>query len=263
MRPYWAILSARFRTLLQYRAAAVAGFGTQLFWGLMRVMIFEAFYRSTTASQPMTFPEVVTYVWLSQALMRVLPWTPDPDVRAMIRTGNVAYELLRPVDLYSLWYSRALANLTAPTLLRCVPMLIVASLFLSLRAPNSWAAGGACLVAMASAVLLACAISNLLSVSLLWTISGEGVSNLMAVAVWLLSGMIVPLPLFPDWAQNILSILPFRGLMDTPFRLYMGHIPPGGVLAVVGHQLAWTVALVLLGRRLLARGARRLVVQGG
>lgn len=43
MTPYLAILSARFRTLLQYRAAAAAGFGTQLFWGLIRMMIFEAF----------------------------------------------------------------------------------------------------------------------------------------------------------------------------------------------------------------------------
>ena len=64
MTAYWAILSARFSSLLQYRAAAAAGFGTQLFWGFIRVMIFHAFYRSTTAAQPMEFPEVVTYIWL-------------------------------------------------------------------------------------------------------------------------------------------------------------------------------------------------------
>lgn len=54
MISYWATLSARFRTLLQYRAAALAGMGTQLFWGLVRVMIFEAFFRSTIAEQPMS-----------------------------------------------------------------------------------------------------------------------------------------------------------------------------------------------------------------
>ena len=73
MKAYWAVLSARFRTLLQYRAAALAGLGTQVFWGLIRVMIFGAFYRSTTAPQPMTYPEVVTYVWLGQAFIRMLP----------------------------------------------------------------------------------------------------------------------------------------------------------------------------------------------
>jgi ABC-2 type transport system permease protein len=258
-----AVISARFRMLLQYRAAAAAGLGTQLFWGLIRIMIFDAFYRSTTAPQPMSFPEIVTYVWLSQAFMRMLPWTPDPDVRAMIREGNVAYELLRPVDLYNLWYSRALANLTSPTLLRCVPMLVLASLFLGMQPPASLASALAAVVAMTGAVFLASAISNVLSISMMWTLSGEGVTSVMGAAVWLLSGMILPLPLFPEWAQAILNALPFRGLMDTPFRLYMGHVAPSHAAPVLAHQLVWTAALVLLGRWLLARGTRRLVVQGG
>ena len=36
MKPYWANFSARFRLLLQYRAAALAVLATQLFWGLIR-----------------------------------------------------------------------------------------------------------------------------------------------------------------------------------------------------------------------------------
>ena len=89
MRPYLAVLSARIRMLLQYRAAALAGMSTQLFWGLIRVMIFEAFYRTATQAQPMTYAEVVNYVWLGQALFALLPWNPDNDVRTMVRTGTV------------------------------------------------------------------------------------------------------------------------------------------------------------------------------
>ena len=65
MRAYAAVLSANFRTLLQYRAAAIAGFATQIFWG---------FIRSSTAAQPMNVDEVTTYVWLSQAFIMLLPW---------------------------------------------------------------------------------------------------------------------------------------------------------------------------------------------
>lgn len=263
MRAYRAIISARFRVLLQYRAAAAAGFGTQLFWGLIRMMIFAAFYRSTTAAQPMTYPEVVTYIWLGQAMLAMLPWNADRDIMAMIRSGNVAYELLRPLDLYGLWYCRALAWRTAPTVLRAVPMFIVAGLFLGLQAPPSLASGAAWVASMFAALLLGCAITNLVSISMFWTVSGQGISLLIPAAVTILSGMIIPLPLFPDWAQGVLSFLPFRGLVDVPFRLYAGHIAPEQVLAVLAHQLAWTVALVALGRGLLARGVRRLVVQGG
>ena len=87
--------------------------------------------------------------------------------------------------------------------------------------------------------------------------------QILAVCILVFSGMVIPLPLFPDAFQPILDFLPFRGLADTPFRLYMGHIPASQVWSVVGHQLAWTLILVSLGRFLLYRGTRRLVVQGG
>ena len=263
MRSYWAIITARFRMLLQYRMAAVAGLGTQLFWGLMRVMIFTAFYHSTTKAQPMSLEQVITYVWLGQAMLGMLPWNVDTEIRLMIRTGTVAYELVKPLDLYWLWFSRAMAMRTAPTILRAVPMFIIAWLFFHMQLPASWASAGAWMLSMSAALLLACALTTLLTMSMLWTISGDGIARLLMVGVTIFSGMIVPLPLFPDWAQSVLNFLPFRGIADIPYRLYMGHIPADRVLWVVGHQLAWTLALIIIGRWLLSLGTRKLVVQGG
>jgi ABC-2 type transport system permease protein len=262
-RPYVAIFGARFRALLQYRAAALAGLATQVFWGVVRVMIFTAFYAASTAPQPMTLPDVITYVWLTQALLLVLPWRPDADVEQLVRSGNVAYELVRPVGLYGLWFARSLAQRTAPALLRCLPMVVIAYAFLGLAAPAGPASALAFAVSVVAAVVLSAALTTLLSVSILVTVSGRGVHVLTTSVVNLLSGSLVPLPLLPDWLQVVASALPFCGLMDTPFRLYMGHLPPGDALAAVGHQLGWTLALVLGGRWLLARALQRVVVQGG
>jgi len=236
---------------------------TQLFFGLVIVMIYEAFYRSSRAPQPMAYREVVTYVWLGQALLAMLPWNVDPEIRAMVRSGAVAYELLRPFDLYTCWYCRALAWRTAPTLLRSIPLVVIAALFLGMGLPASPASAGAWALATLGSLLLGCAITTLMNVSLLWTISGEGIAQLVPAMVLVLSGMLVPLPLLPAWAQPVLNALPFRGLIDVPFRLYIGHIPPQQAGPLFAHQFAWTGAIVLLGRWLLAHGRRRLVVQGG
>jgi ABC-2 type transport system permease protein len=75
--------------------------------------------------------------------------------------------------------------------------------------------------------------------------------------------MIIPLPLFPDWAQPALLAMPFAGLVDLPYRVYVGNMAPNSILAVILRQLLWTAALVPFGRWLLARGLRRVVVQGG
>lgn len=262
-KAYWSVVSARFRMLLQYRAAALAGFGTQLFWGFIRIMIFEAFYRSSNAPQPMNLDQIITYIWLGQALLVMLPFGADPDIRTMVRSGNVVYELVRPLNLCTYWYSRAIAQRTAPGLFRALPMFIVAGLFFGLQAPPSWASVGAWVLATLGALLLTSAVTNLLNISLLWTLSGEGASILLSASTWLLSGQYVPLPFFPDWAQPILNALPFRNIIDVPFRIYIGHIPPEEILIFFPIQLAWAAALFLAGHLILARGVRRLVVQGG
>jgi ABC-2 type transport system permease protein len=271
-RPYAAVIGARFRMLLQYRAAAIAGLWTQVIFGLVLIMVYEAFYRSSTAAaRPMAFGQVASYVWLGQALFAMIPWNVDREIHAMVRSGAVAYELCRPIDLYGLWYARAVAQRTAPTILRAVPMVVVASIGLPLIGlaewrlgpPASLAAGAGFAVALGCALALGCAITTLVNVVLLWAIENDGILIILSAAVSLFSGILIPLPMFPDWAQPVLRWLPFAGIVDLPFRIYSGHIAADGLVLVLARQIGWTVALVALGRWLLGRGMRRVVVQGG
>jgi ABC-2 type transport system permease protein len=271
MTPYLAVLGARFRTLLQYRAAAWAGFGTQTFFGLVRVMVFTAFYASAVREPPLSFPQMMSYVWLGQVFFTLIPLREDPEIAAMIRTGDVAYELVRPVHLYGFWFARALAQRTAPLVLRAVPMVIVAAGLLpalgagrwALGAPASGAAGALFVLSISAALLLACTFSLLMSTSMLWTVAGDGVSTLFPVIVWSLSGIVLPMPFFPPALERIVRFLPFRGLMDVPFRIYIGSLSGWRAAGEVGTQLAWVAALVWLGDALVRRGLRRVVVQGG
>ncbi len=268
---YGAIVAVRCKMLLQYRAAAIAGFGTQLFWGFIKVMVFVAFYASATVEPPMTFAQVLVYVWLGQALLVLLPWNVDPEIAEQIRGGGVAYELLRPLDLYSFWFARTLAFRSAPTLLRMLPMLLFTGLVMPLVGLGAWAlpppasagSAGFFLISVFMTLLLSTAFTMILHVALMWTISGEGINRMMPGVVPVLAGLIVPLPLFPDWMQGALFWQPFRGMADVPFRIYSGHIPPADAVFEIGVQLGWFCVLVAFGLWLLKRARRRLVVQGG
>lgn len=263
MKASAAIFSARFRTLLQYRAAAAAGLVCQIFFGLVHAAVLGAFYALAPKGQPLRLAEALTYVWLGQGFFRLIPMGVDTEVRALIRSGAVAYELARPLDLYNLWYTRSLASLTAPVLLRCAPVLLFAGLFMGLQPPVSLNAGLLFAAALGLAALLGAALMTLLTISLLWTLEGDGIARMTLIAVWIGSGIVLPLPLFPDALQALIAVLPFRGLLDTPFRLYMGHLAVADAPLALLHQWIWTLALVGLGRWALHRGIRRLVVQGG
>src|ERR1700712_4675621 len=95
--PYLAILRARFALMLQYRAAAFAGFVTQCWWGVIKVMVLAAFYTGAT-HQPISLAQAITYTWLGQAFLALLPWQADGEIAEAVESGNVAYERLRPVD---------------------------------------------------------------------------------------------------------------------------------------------------------------------
>lgn len=263
MRGYLALTAARFRVLLQYRAAAIAGITTQIFWGLIRMMIFTAFYDSSTRPQPMNRADMITYVWLGQAMLGLLPWNFDADVRNMLKSGAVAYELVRPLDLYGHWYCRALAQRIAPTLMRSLPIFVIAMLCFGMHAPPSVPSGLCWLLTTLGATLLNTAFMTLITLTMFWTISGEGAQRLAPFLVYAFSGMLLPLSFWPDGLQPLIHFLPFRGMVDVPFRVYLGQIPPAQALAEFGIQLLWTVVLVLGGRVLLLCGTRRLVIQGG
>lgn len=271
MRPYLAVISARYRMLLQYRAAALAGFVTQLFWGAIRLMILGAFYASTTNEQPMTLPQVVAYVWLGQALLALLPWNVDGDIAEQVRSGNVAYELLRPLNLYTFWFARTLAFRAAATSLRVLPMIVFAGLLLPLLGLGDWALKlppeplslVAFLISITATLLLSTAMTMLMHVILLRTLAGDGINSIFSGAVMLLSGLTIPLPLFPDALQPFLSWQPFRGLSDVPFRIYSGNIVPADAVYDIAQQFFWVAVTIGLGWWLLARTTRRIVVQGG
>lgn len=66
---YFAIASARYRTLLQYRSAAFADLMTQIFWGMIKIMVITAFFGVSSGEQPLSLAQVVSYIWLGQALL--------------------------------------------------------------------------------------------------------------------------------------------------------------------------------------------------
>jgi ABC-2 type transport system permease protein len=269
--PYFAAFSARFQLVLQYPAAALAGFATQCWWGAIKVMVLAAFFAGATHAQPMSLDNAITYTWLGQAFLIFLPWNADPEVAEMVRTGAVAYDRLRPLDTYGWWYARAVAWTTARVAPRAALMFATAGVLLPLLGLGGWglhlpangAAAALFALSMLGVSLLSASIVLLLNIVTVATMTDRGANLLIAPFSNLLSGGIVPLAFFPAWIRPGLRLQPFAGLFDTPFRIYFADLRDWDALAGIGLQLGWTLVLVLVGRWALGRALGRLQVQGG
>lgn len=266
-RAYRSILRIRLIAGLQYRAAALAGVAINLFWGLIQVTLLILFYRLGQYSNPgMTMAQGVTYMWFAQIFISLVPLQMDTEAHQKITSGDFAYELCRPLDLYGHWFARVAALRLSNTLLKSWISLIICVLLpapYGIQPPVSWAALGLTVLALMGALLLSCALTNLMSTFLLWVELGPGLNSLFLSIITLCSGMLVPLSIFPDWAQPILRMLPFAGLMDFPCSFYTGIIPLSAAWNVLGRQWLWIIVLVWFGKWRLAKGLRRTVIQGG
>jgi ABC-2 type transport system permease protein len=263
MSPYLSQFSLQCRLQLQYRVAALAGGATQAFFGWVRCAMMVAFYGASARPQPLSLAAAVDYVWMTQALLLMVPFRLEHDLRGAIQSGAIADELLRPVDAAWMWYARSLARRVIPVFLRALPLLAFAFAFGGLHAPPGAGALAAFLAAVAAGMLLSAALSLLLSLSAFWTLGEEGLARLAPMVMWVASGVVLPLPLFPDAIQPLIAALPFRGLVDTPARLWSGDLPADACFVPLLHQLLWTVAALALVRLIAIRGLGRLSIAGG
>ncbi len=271
MKGLFAIFRMRFGLILNYRMAAIAGLFTQLFFGFVMVMIYYAFYESNGSIEnsrnlPMTITQTVTYIWLGQGLLGLLPWNGDREIFTIIRNGDYVYELARPINLYDFWLYRILAQRLAATILRALPLFLLAFFLvpdmLKMHGPSSLIGFMMFLMSMITAIILGCTISNIITISVMFTI-GDGIERLLPAIVTIFSGMVIPLAFFPDWAQPLLRFLPFSGLVDGPYKFYLGIYASSDIISVLSHQLIWTIVFMFFGRWMLQKASRRVIVQGG
>jgi ABC-2 type transport system permease protein len=267
MKKYWAIFRIRFINALQYRAAALAGMTTQFAWGFMLIFGFAAFYRTNPSAFPMEFSQTVSYIWMQQAFLAFfMMWFWENDIADAIAEGSIAYEMVRPLDLYTRWFCQAVANRLARTLLRCAPILLVAFIVpepYRMSLPANIEQLLLFLLSTALSLGVVVSFSMLMYISLFYTFSPMGMRLIVAVLSDFLAGGTVPLPFFPAPFRAVAELLPFASMQNMPLRIYSGNIAGADALRGIALQVFWFAALLLLGRFCMSRALKKVIVQGG
>lgn len=267
MNPYISLLKVRFLNGLQYRAAALGGLLTQFFWGIMAILIYQAFYVNGGQSQTISFSQLITYIWLQQAFLALImlyDW--DYELFGMITSGSISYELCRPFNLYGLWYVKLLSKRLSSVTLRFSPIIVIAFLVpepYKLSLPHSSISFLLFIITMVLGLLLLVSISMLIYISVFKTMSPVGSMSFIGIVGEFLSGMTIPIPLMPEWLQKVCYIFPFRWTADLPLRVYSGNISVNEAIMSIGVQLVWIAILIGIGSIIMQRITRRVVIQGG
>lgn len=264
LRPWFRLLRAGFQAQARYLPAAAGGFIANTTFGFLKGAVLTAVVTSAGgAVAGYDLKTMAAYVWLSQGLIGVVNLTPRSDIADRIKSGDVAVDLLRPMNLLAATVASDLGRGLFQIPIRLLPALLVGSWTTAMALPSA----ATPYLLGAVAVLLAMVISALARFALaacgFWVVETRGLQILYLVGSTFLAGLYTPLALFPDWLRTVALATPFPAILQTPIDVISGRIVGREALQAVAVQCGWLLALIALGSLLLHRGRLRVEVQGG
>jgi ABC-2 type transport system permease protein len=185
------------------------------------------------------------------------------DMNREIKEGTLGLRLLRPIHPLASYSADSLAAIPMRALVS-LPITITVLLLASRQhITHDPVAIAIFLLALVGAWLLNFAVSATIGALGLFIDSSLQVWELWFGAYMLLSGYLLPLDLFPHWAERIARMLPFAYLQAFPVETLTGRHGRADALAGLAAQYAWAAAAWVGLLVLWKRGLRRFAAFGG
>jgi ABC-2 type transport system permease protein len=207
---------------------------------------------------------MTTYGVLGILLIPIMrtAWITQYYIAQQVREGTLELDLMKPLDFMFHMFGRNVGELSVELLMRFVPGLIFAHLFLGFGPPPNAQAALAFLVSLALGYLVLFGISFLFGLLSIVTLDIRSYAWAFNSIMRLASGQLVPLWMFPPVLAAIAAALPFQAVYFVPMSIYIGA-RRGIVAKALLSQAAWAVGLFIAARFLWVRVQRRVTVQGG
>lgn len=208
-------------------------------------------------------PGPVESVWY----LAVTEWItiPQPrihvDIEQDVRSGDLAYQLHRPVSYLGCRIASGLGELLLSMAVLAVPGVALAYFFAGGFPAD---ARGLWLVAplglLAATFLLLCHVG--IGLTSFWLHDCSPIYWVWQKANFVLGGLMVPLVLYPAWLRELASWTPFAAMLSGPGGMVFSG-SSWRCLEVGGALLLWILVALAMLRMLYLRGLRALVLNGG
>ncbi|HEX6385704.1 MAG TPA: ABC-2 family transporter protein [Anaerolineae bacterium] len=263
MRLFWELVKVAFQQQLSYRATTLAGLATNIFFGLLRVAVLVALYGAQQEVAGLSVTDAITFTGLSQAVIAYLAIFGWYEVMRSVSAGDVAADLLKPMDYYLFWLARDMGRATASFLLRGLTIMAFYALLFEITVPDRAEQWLALVIALMLGLLVSFSYRFLVNLAAFWSPNAQGVGRFAFGLAWTMSGFFMPLRFFPDWFVALCNLTPFPSMVNTIIEIYLGKLVGVALLQALLGQMFWFVLLTAASQVVLRAGVHRLVIQGG
>jgi ABC-2 type transport system permease protein len=108
-----------------------------------------------------------------------------------------------------------------------------------------------------------CALENITMAFTMRSLDPRGMQSILNLLMITFSGNLLPLTLFPDSWQKVITLLPYAQLLDAPIRFYTGEYALSSAPKILIVQAVWAFFLICLGMVMWNVNRRKMIIQGG
>lgn len=263
MKPFLATIKISFRRQLTYRAANLSGLITNLMFAFFRASVFIALYNQRPVVNNLTIQDAITYAGLTQMMIGYLSFFHWYELAYTVYDGQVGADLLKPMSFFIYWLGIDAGRALASFLIRSLPLFAVFALFYNISLPKSILQWSLALLSMILALLISFGWRFMVNLAAFWTPNAFGIGRFAFGLSWIFSGFYMPLAFFPKWLADLSIMTPFGASIYIPIQVFLGNLQSNALLKSLLIQSLWIVALFIMDHMLMARGVRKLVIQGG
>jgi ABC-2 type transport system permease protein len=263
---YPAVAWYAFRRHATYRVATTAGVFTNTAFGFILAYTYTALWTERPTLGGYDPVQAVTFVWIGQALLATMSLMGGgfhEELQERIRTGDVAIDLYRPVDLQLWWLASEMGRAAFQLLGRGVLPMAVGALAFELALPADPRVWALFLLSVWGAVLVGFALRYLVALAAFWLLDGAGLNMVSALLGTFFSGMLLPLTVFPGAFGTVVQWLPWAAMLQVPADVLLGRHTGTALLWAFAFQAGWALVLLTAGRAMQRAATRRVVIQGG
>ena len=266
MRVYLEFIKNAFQANIAYKMSVLLRLMTQLIILAVRVSLWRALFkevgRTTTHMGTVSLRDMITYSVVSTGMSLIITTNVIRQVDEKIRTGEIAMDLIKPLNLKASLFCEAVGNNCVRFFLELIPLLIIGILIYGVDYPP-WQNFVIFLVALGNGMVILFSLSYLLGLTGFWYMSVWQFRMTLDMVVLILGGAQIPLWFFPEFLIQISSFLPFKLIYFAPLAIYLEKVTTVDAVGLVLQQFLWIGILLLLEQLVWLKGVKKLVIQGG
>jgi ABC-2 type transport system permease protein len=263
LRKYVRHVLCAMQETMAYRASYFVNIISQFISYLAIFFLWRAVYASGPTIGGMDWKDMQGYLLISLFASALISGSSENRVSRAIWTGNIAVELVRPVDYQRANFAITIGSGLAEGVLVAAIGLVFAVLIGFSTPPGHPITWLYFVLALVFSFTIKFLIVYIFGLFTFWTTSAMGLAWIRKGLTDFFSGAVIPLNFFPAWLQGVADWLPFRGIVFVPGTIFIEKMTESQIFVSFALDIAWIVGLWYLARVIWFFALRKVTIQGG